>query len=94
MSTSREDPGIFLESSGLPGVPCMWGHPGRILGSPWAPPDCLEGYVCGVIKEKCWDVLGILWIAWRLVSVEEPRKTLGCPWDPLDSMEGCVRGDN
>jgi len=52
----------------------MWGHPGWFLGSPWAPPDCLESYVCGVIKEETWEVLGILWISWRVVSVEAPRE--------------------
>jgi len=58
--------GESLGSSGLPGVPCMW-----------APPDCLEGYVCRVIKEESWDVFGILWIAGRVVSVEAPREDPG-----------------
>ena len=62
----------------------MWGHPGRILGSPWAPPDCLEGYVWGVIKEESWDVLWILWIAWRVVNVEAPRED---PWMSLGSFK-------
>jgi len=43
----------------------------------WAPPDCLEGYSCRVIKEESWDVFGILWIAGRVVSVEAPREDPG-----------------
>ena len=33
----------------------MGGHPGRILGCPWEPPDCLEGWVWGDIQGGPWD---------------------------------------
>ena len=34
VGTTREDPGVSMGSSRLPGGLCMWGQLGRILGSP------------------------------------------------------------
>ena len=43
----------------------MCEHPGRILGYPWDPLDCLKCRACGDIQGGFWDVLGLLQTAWR-----------------------------
>ena len=63
--TSRQDLGMSLVSFRLPGGLRMCEHPGRILGYPWDPPDCLKCCACGDIQEGFWDVLGLLQNAWR-----------------------------
>ena len=55
MGTLREDPGMSLGSSRLPGGLGVGGHPERILGCPWDPPDCLEGWAWGDIQGGPWD---------------------------------------
>ena len=64
--TSREDLGMPLAFSRLPGGLCMCEHPGRILGNPWDPLDCLEYRACGLLQT-----------AWKAMCVGLSRKNLG-----------------
>ena len=50
MGTTREDPGMSMGSSRLPGGLRVWGKLGRILGCPWDPPNSMEGCVCGTTR--------------------------------------------
>ena len=56
---------------------CTCEHPGRILGYPWDPSDCLEYRACRDIQGGFWDLLGLLQTAWRAMCGGLLRKNLG-----------------
>jgi len=54
---------------------CVWGHPGKILGSSGLP----RGLCGGDIEGGYWDVIGILWTAWTVYVGDIQRGS----WDVL-----------
>ena len=78
-----------LRSSRRPGGLGVGGHPWKILGCPWYPPDCLEGCVGGTSREDPGIPLG----SPRLPGGLGVGDIQGGPWDPPVSMEGCVCED-